>query len=64
MRETNGRAFLSSLPYRDGHLFLNHSPALRTGLLSSGPFLLRPTGYGGQAGTIFLPLVRLPESLS
>jgi hypothetical protein len=24
-------------PYRDGHLFLNHHPALRTGLLSHGP---------------------------
>ena len=38
-------------PGRDGHLFLHHFPALRTGLLSLGPSLLRPPGYGGQAGT-------------
>jgi len=25
-------------PLRDGHLFLHHFPALRTGLLSSGPY--------------------------
>jgi hypothetical protein len=61
MRETNGRGFYR--PYRDGYLFLNHFPALRTGLLSLGPFLLRPSGYGGQAGTIFLPPVRLPRLL-
>jgi hypothetical protein len=29
-------------PYRDGPAFLHHFPALRTGLLSLGPFLLRP----------------------
>jgi hypothetical protein len=28
-------------PLRDGCLFLHYFPALRTGLLSSGPFLLR-----------------------
>jgi len=37
--------------YRDGPVFLHHFPALRTGLLSLSPFLLRPSGYGGQAGT-------------
>jgi hypothetical protein len=45
---------------RDGSLSLNVNPALRTGLLSLSPFLLRPAvvrferrppGYGGQAGT-------------
>jgi hypothetical protein len=29
-------------PYRDGPVFLHHFPALRTGLLSLSPFLLRP----------------------
>jgi hypothetical protein len=29
-------------PYRDGPVFLNHFPALRTGLLSLSPFLFRP----------------------
>jgi hypothetical protein len=30
------------LRLRDGRVFLNHFPALRTGLLSLSPFLLRP----------------------
>ena len=38
-------------PGRDGRVFLHHFPTLRTGLLSLSPFLLRPSGYGGQAGT-------------
>jgi hypothetical protein len=29
-------------PYRDGPVFLHHFPALRTGLLSLSPSLLRP----------------------
>jgi hypothetical protein len=29
-------------PYRDGPVFFHHFPALRTGLLSLSPFLLRP----------------------
>ncbi len=36
---------------RDGRVFLHHFPALRTGLLSLSPFFLRPSGYGGRAGT-------------
>jgi hypothetical protein len=47
-------------PCRDGRVFCVIFPALRTGLLSSSPFLLRPSGYGGQAGTI--PL-RKPASI-
>jgi hypothetical protein len=37
---------------RSGRTCLSASfPALRTGLLSLSPSLLRPPGYGGQAGT-------------
>ena len=53
---------------------LHYFPALHTGhLLSSGPSLLRPPGYGGQAGTtpsvhIASPYVdahrRLPDPLT
>jgi hypothetical protein len=41
-------------PLRDGRVFLHHFPVRQlpdTGLLSLSPFLLRPSGYGGQAGT-------------
>src|SRR5258708_40363782 len=31
-------------PLQDGHLFLYHFPAPRTGLLSVSPSLLRPSG--------------------
>ncbi len=48
-REPGARTLLSSLPGRTS--FLHYFPALRTGLLSLSPFLLRPPGYGAQAGT-------------
>jgi hypothetical protein len=54
----SGQSIVPSV--RDGSLSLHVNPALRTGLLSLSPFLLRPcrvrvekrlSGYGGQVGT-------------
>jgi hypothetical protein len=40
-------------PYRDGPAFLHHFPALRTGLLSLSPFLLRPAVASLWRGLLF-----------
>jgi hypothetical protein len=37
-------------PLRDGPVFLHHFPALRTGLLSLSPFLLRPAVVRSKGG--------------
>jgi hypothetical protein len=37
----NAKRFDRPYRYRDGPVFLHHFPALRTGLLSLSPFLLR-----------------------
>jgi hypothetical protein len=39
-------------PYRDGPVFLHHFPALRTGLLSLSPFLLRPAVVRNRKGDL------------
>jgi hypothetical protein len=51
-------------PFRDGRVFLHHFPALRTGLLSLSPFLLRPLDYGRQAGTSPIAANRYPSITS
>jgi hypothetical protein len=38
----NAKRFDRPYRYRDGPVFLHHFPALRTGLLSLSPLLLRP----------------------
>ncbi len=59
-RRAKPKAERFNRPQRDGCVFLHHFPALRAGLLSLSPFLLRPSGYGGQAGTSAQHTIRTP----